>query len=112
MSEQTSPQTRQDIEAHMIAQAWKDDAYKQKLLSNPKAAIGQEFGVQLPDEVNVHVMEEDSTNLYFVLPARPNLSNAELSDEQLETVAGGVTWTLTTVTIPIAHGFLEEHNNS
>jgi hypothetical protein len=112
MSEQTTPRTRQDIEAHIIAQSWKDEAYKQELLSNPKAAIGRDFGVQLPDEVNVHVMEEDSTNLYFVLPARPNLSNAELSDEQLETVAGGVTWTITTVTIPIAHGALEEHNNS
>ncbi|MBD2001715.1 MULTISPECIES: class IIb bacteriocin, lactobin A/cerein 7B family [Cyanophyceae] len=90
MSEQTSPQTRQDIEAHMIAQAWKDEAYKQELLSNPKAVIEREFGVQLPHEVNVHVMEEDSSNLYFVLPACPNLSGAELSDEQLETVAGGV----------------------
>ncbi len=87
MSEQRK--TRQDIEAHMIAQAWKDDAYKQELLSNSKAVIEREFGVQLPAKVNVHVMEEDSTNLYFVLPSRPNLSNTELSDEQLEAVAGG-----------------------
>jgi len=89
MTEQTFPRTRQDIEAHMIAQAWKDEAYKQELLSNSKAVIEREFGVQLPAVVNVHVMEEDSTNLYLVLPARPNLSNAELSDEQLEAVAGG-----------------------
>jgi len=111
MSEQTSPQTRKDIEAHIIAQAWKDEGYKQELLSNPKAAIGQEFGVQLPAEVNVHVMEEDSTNLYFVLPARPDLSNAELSDEQLEAVSGG-TLTLTVTVVPLTHGLLEEHNNS
>ncbi len=84
--------TRQDIEAHMIAQAWKDDAYKQELLSNSKAVIEREFGVQLPVKVNVHVMEEDSTNLYFVLPARPNLSNAELSEDQLEAIAGGNTF--------------------
>lgn len=112
MSEQTSPQTRKEIEAHIIAQAWKDEAYKQELLSNSKAVIEREFGVQLPAGMNVRVMEEDSTNLYFVLPARPNLSNAELSEEQLETVAGGATLLLTTVTIPIAHGALEEHNKS
>jgi hypothetical protein len=34
-------------------------------------------------------MEENSTNLYFVLPMHPDLSGAELSDEQLEAVAGG-----------------------
>ncbi|MBD1930045.1 NHLP leader peptide family natural product precursor [Trichocoleus sp. FACHB-90] len=81
--------TRKDIEAHIIAQAWKDEAYKQELLSNSKAVIEREFSVQLPAQVNVHVMEEDSTNLYFVLPPRPDLSNAELSEEQLEAVAGG-----------------------
>jgi hypothetical protein len=84
--------TRKDIETHIIPQAWKDDAYKQELLSNAKTVIEREFGVQLPDELNVHVMEEDSTNLYFVLPARPNLSNAELSEDQLEAIAGGNTF--------------------
>ena len=112
MSEQTSSRTRKDIEAHIIGQAWKDEAYKQELLSNSKAVIEREFGVQLPAEVNVRVMEENLTNLYFVLPARPNLSNVELSEEQLETVAGGIAWTLTAVAIPLVHGALEEHNKS
>jgi hypothetical protein len=111
VNEQNTSRDRQAIEAHIIAQAWKDEAYKLELLSNSKAVIEREFGVQLPNEVSVRVMEEDTTNLYFVLPARPNLSNVELSDEQLEAVAGG-TWILTTVTIPIAHGALEEHNKS
>ena len=84
--------TRKDIETQIIAQAWKDDAYKQEILSNPKTVVEREFGVQLPDELNVHVMEENSTNLYFVLPARPNLSNAELSEDQLEAIAGGNTF--------------------
>lgn len=83
--------TRQDIEAHIIAKAWKDEAYKRELLSNSKAVIEQEFGVQLPAELNVHVTEEDLTNLYFVLPARPNISSTEMSEEQLEAIAGGGT---------------------
>ncbi|MEM7594391.1 MAG: NHLP leader peptide family natural product precursor, partial [Cyanobacteria bacterium P01_A01_bin.83] len=37
-------QTRRDIEARMIAKAWKDEAYKQELLANPKAVFEQEFG--------------------------------------------------------------------
>ena len=91
MSEQTPQRTRKDIEAQIIAQAWKDEAYKKELFSNPKAVIEREFGVQLPAEVSLKVMEENPTNLYFVLPMRPDLSGAELSEEQLEAVAGGST---------------------
>jgi Nitrile hydratase, alpha chain len=91
MNEQTPAKTRREIEAHIIAQAWKDETYKQELLSNPKAVFEREFGVQLPAEANVCVHEENVTNFYFVLPMRPNLSGAELSDEQLEAIAGGIT---------------------
>jgi Nitrile hydratase, alpha chain len=91
MSEQTPQKTRRDVETHIIAQAWKDETYKQELLSNPKAVFEREFGVQMPAEANVRVLEENSTNLYFVLPKRPNLSGADLSDEQLEAIAGGST---------------------
>ncbi|MBO3458661.1 NHLP leader peptide family RiPP precursor [Aetokthonos hydrillicola Thurmond2011] len=91
MSEQTQPKTRGEIEAHIIAQAWKDNTYKQELLNNSKAVIEKEFGVQIPDEIKVNILEENATNLYFVLPIRPEISGQELSDEQLEAIAGGGT---------------------
>jgi hypothetical protein len=82
--------TRNQIEAHIIANAWKDETYKKELLNNPRAVIEREFNVKLPSDVNVIVMEENSSNFYFVLPMRPNFSRTELSDEQLEAVAGGI----------------------
>ena len=90
MNEQTQPQTRRDIEAQIIAKAWKDDAYKQELLSNSKGVIEREFNVQLPEQINVQVMEENPTSLYFVVPVRPEIAGHEISDEQLEAIAGGV----------------------
>ncbi|MBO3458668.1 NHLP leader peptide family RiPP precursor [Aetokthonos hydrillicola Thurmond2011] len=83
--------TRKDFEATIIAKAWKDEAYKQELLSNPKAVIEREFGVTFPAEVQVNVKVEDPNNLYFVLPTEPNFSNleVELTHEQLEAAAGG-----------------------
>jgi hypothetical protein len=104
MNEQTSQRTRKDIEAHIIAQAWKDEAYKQELFSNPKAVIEREFGVQMPAEVSVRVMEENPTNLYFVLPMRPDLSEVELSEEQLEGVAGGIAPLVAVAGIAVAAG--------
>jgi hypothetical protein len=79
---------REEALAPVIAKAWKDDKFKKDLLSNPKAVISEEFGVQIPDNVNVKVLEENANNLYIILPEKPVTS--ELSDEQLEAVAGGV----------------------
>jgi len=114
MSEQTPLRTRKDIEAHIIAKAWKDEAYKQELLSNSKAVIEREFKVQMPAEVTVRVLEENPTTFYFVLPMRPDLSGAELSDAQLEAVAGGFTPAVaigTALGAGAALGYIEDHWN-
>lgn len=84
---------RQQIEAHIIAQAWKSEAYKQELLSNPRAVIGKEFAVQLPAQVSVKVFEETPNSLYFVIPNRPTqVAEEDLTEEQLEAIAGGGPW--------------------
>jgi hypothetical protein len=80
---------RQEVEARIIDQAWKDQAYKQELLSNPKAIIEREFGTQFPADVNVQVLEENPTTIYLVVPLDPDISSMELSEEQLEAIAGG-----------------------
>ena len=89
MSEQEQVQTRQDIEARIIAKAWKDEAYKQELLTNPQAVLAREFGVEFPEEIKVQVLEENSSSLYFVLPMSPMAIAQELSEDQLEVIAGG-----------------------
>ncbi|VEP15569.1 conserved hypothetical protein [Hyella patelloides LEGE 07179] len=91
MNEQTPKRSRNEIEAHLVAQAWKDETFKQKLLANPKVVIEREFGVQLPETLNVRVMAEDADTLYITLPAPPpNVNEDELSEEDLEAVAGGI----------------------
>ena len=94
MSEQEQAQTRQDIQTRIIAKAWKDEAYKQELLTNPKAVIEREFGVEFPADVKVQVVEENPTSLHFVLPVSPVAIAQELSEQQLEAIAGGKDWRL------------------
>ena len=86
-----SNKTRQEFEANLAAKAWKDKAFKQELLTNPKATIAKEFGTPIPDNIEVKVLEENPNTLYILLPVEPvDLeSEGELSDEALKAVAGG-----------------------
>lgn len=52
----------------MIARAWKDEAFKQELLRNPKAVIEKECGSKIPEGVEIQVLAEKINLLYFVLP--------------------------------------------
>src|SRR4051812_45518661 len=88
-----------DLTAQLIARVWKDEAFKQELLSNPTAVVARELaqrqpGATLPADIQVQVLEETPTTHYVVLPANPLVPVGEaLSDAELQSVAGGCTGT-------------------
>ena len=70
--------------AQLIAKAWADDNFKKKLLSDPAAVLKAE-GVELPAGMGIQAVEDTQTVHHLVIPAKPT----ELSDDELEKVAGG-----------------------
>ena len=68
----------------IVAQAWVDEAFKERLLAEPKAVL-QEYGIQVPASSGVRVLELPEQAAYFVLPPRPR---GELTDEQLDQIVG------------------------
>jgi len=72
--------------AQVIAKAWLDDAFKQRLLNDPAAVLRAE-GMDIPQGVEVRVVENTEKIFYFILPPRP--SDAEISDQDLRKVAAG-----------------------
>lgn len=65
-----------------------DHAFRTELLENPKAAVAKVAGEELPDGFKIKVIENDPAyNATFVLP---DLLSDEISDEELDQVAGGV----------------------
>jgi hypothetical protein len=79
--------TRQEIEEKIIARAWQDESFKEELLRSPQTAFEKE-GINLPSTIDINIVEETPTTLYFVLPVKPDLTE-ELSDAELDAVAGG-----------------------
>jgi len=79
---------RAETEAKINAHAWKDPAFKKKLLSNPKTAL-QEMGMtQIPNDLKVDVVKEEKNHWCIVLHEPPK-NRHDLSEDELKTASGG-----------------------
>jgi hypothetical protein len=84
---------RAEIERTLVQRSLQDEDFRQRLLEDPKAAVEQEFGSRLPESVEVRALQESADTIYLVLPSGSQLGQGEeLSDQELEVVAGGA-WT-------------------
>lgn len=68
--------------------AGEDEAFRLALLSDPKSALEKELGVAFPEDTKVEVHVENIKVLHLIIPAE---NTDELTDDQLEGVAGGIT---------------------
>jgi hypothetical protein len=80
---------RAEIERRVIERSLQDESFRRRLLADPKAALQEELGAQLPKEVEVRAVEETADTIYLVLPSASPLGGSELSDRELEAVSGG-----------------------
>jgi hypothetical protein len=80
--------TRGQLWDKIVEQAQKNPKYYDLLMSDPRQLMEKQLGVSIPANVNVKVVEETPDTYYIVLPAFAR-EGAELSDADLENVAGG-----------------------
>lgn len=82
--------SRKEIEDAFLKKSNEEPEFRNKLIQDPKGTLESELNVKLPENFNVTVLEEKANDFYFVLPLNPELPlTGELSEEQLEQVAGG-----------------------
>src|SRR6266508_6909694 len=87
MAQEQGRQEKVKQYGQLVAQAWRDPAFKQRLLADPKAVFA-ERGIGVPAGPEVKMVENTDQVLYFVLPRPP--ARGELSDEKLDQVAAGL----------------------
>ncbi len=93
-----------------LARSATDKAFRQKLLTDSRAALSEYTGVPVTD-VNI-VFVENNADATIVLPD-PVGSESELSDRELEVVAGGTDPCIGTIILSIAAiatAFIEASN--
>ena len=75
----------------LIERSMEDEDLRQRLLADPKGTVEQELGAKLPEGIEIRVVEETPETVYLVLPPKVAASRQddELSDRELEAVAGG-----------------------
>ena len=76
----------------IVSKAWEDADFKQRLVSSPEATIEEFTGspVQLPAGAKLVVNDQtDTSTIHLNIPPQVKVDDLELSDEQLEAVAGG-----------------------
>jgi len=90
----TTPTSQRDeLTARLITKAMKDEVFRTALLTDPKAAIAQELGITIPPGIGICVHEETVDTLHLVLPPKVLPADGQLSDADLDRVAGGsVEW--------------------
>jgi hypothetical protein len=92
--------TRRDLETALIEKCWKDPEFKKAVLSDPKAMLERHMGQKLPAPIKIFIHEEDANTLHFSIPRAPS-NLTELSDDDLERVAGGTDVIVTVATITV-----------
>jgi hypothetical protein len=70
--------------SQVVARAWSDEAFKQRLMAEPSAVL-REAGIEVPAGRQVRVVEDTEQVVHLVVPQRPR----DLSDEQFDQVAAG-----------------------
>ena len=78
---------QQNAMVELFTACWKDEALKARFMSDPKAVLA-EHGLDVPDNIDVNVVENSDNTVHITIPMAPRGSD-KLSDAELLNAAGG-----------------------
>jgi hypothetical protein len=62
------PTGRAEIERRIVARAQSDPEFRERLMTDPRAAVGEILGAEVPERIEVRVVQERPDLMCVVLP--------------------------------------------
>ncbi len=91
---------RAALEARLIARAWRDPDYMERLQRDPKGLLARELRHEIPRGLEIEVVQETPDRIFLVIPVNPNeFSEKRLSEEEFLAVASGIRFDTPCVTV-------------
>jgi hypothetical protein len=81
--------SRKDVREALVRTSLKDESFRESLVANPKLAVERALGTKLPENMDVVVLQETDDKMFIVLPMPLPFEAGDLSDAELEKIAGG-----------------------
>jgi hypothetical protein len=81
--------SRKDVREALVRTALKDEFFRESLVVNPKLAVERALGTKLPQDMDVVVLQDADDKMFIVLPMQLPFETGDLSDAELEKIAGG-----------------------
>lgn len=101
MSHNMQAASRHDLEIKIIKRCWQNEAFGKEFTADPVAAFGKYLKLPAASLPKISVHQETAKSWHIVIPEKP--ANAdELSERELEQIAGGGTPVAITVAVTIA----------
>jgi hypothetical protein len=81
--------SRKDVREALVRTTLKDKSFRESLVANPKLAVERALGTNLPENMDVVVLQDSDDKMFIVLPMLLSFETGDLSDAELEKIAGG-----------------------
>lgn len=82
-----------NLYSKIVYEAWKDISFKESLIEEPIKAIESLTGEKINIKEGCRIVVEDQSDenkIYIIIPRKLQFEDVELSENQLESVSGGI----------------------